>query len=186
MKTPWQFDLSHSNIHFAVRHLMVSKVRGQFASWRGQLLVDPDDLTKSSVEVEIDAASVESKEPKRDEHLRSADFLDAATYPHVKFRGTGVTKVDDSTYKLTGDLTIRDVTRPVTLEVEYAGTVKDPWGGERAGFSAKTTINRKDYGLTWNMVLEAGGFVVGDKIEIGIEVEAVKEAAQPVAAAPAA
>jgi polyisoprenoid-binding protein YceI len=183
MTTPWDFDLSHSGIHFSVRHLMVSKVRGHFGSWRGRLALDPVDLTRSSVEVEIDAASVETKEPKRDDHLRSADFLDVANYPHIRFKGTGVTKVDDTTYQLQGELTIREVTRPVTLEVEYSGTVKDPWGGERAGFSAKTTINRKDFGLTWNMVLEAGGFVVGDKIEIGIEVEAIKAAAvaQPAA-----
>ena len=118
MTTSWDFDLSHSGIHFTVRHLMVSRVRGHFGSWRGQLLIDPSDLTRSSVEVEIDAASVETKEPKRDEHLRSADFLDAANYPHLRFKGTRVEQVDDTTYKLHGDLTIRDVTRPVVLDVD--------------------------------------------------------------------
>lgn|SRR5690349_609449 len=176
MSTRFEFDPTHSSINFSVRHLMVSKVRGHFAAWKGQLELDPDDLTRSKVAIEIDAASVDTKLAQRDDHLRSPDFLDAAKYPVLTFTGTGITKVDDSTYELTGDLTIKDVTRPVTLNVDYAGAVKDPWGGERAGFSAHTTINRKDFGLTWNMMLEAGGIVVGDKIEIGIEIEAVKAA----------
>lgn len=176
MSTRFEFDPTHSSINFSVRHLMVSKVRGHFASWRGELELDPEDLTRSRVSAEIDAASIDTKLGQRDDHLRSPDFLDAANYPTLKFVGTGIKKVDDESYELTGDLTIRDVTRPVTLKVEYAGTVKDPWGGERAGFSAHATINRKDYGLTWNMALEAGGIVVGDKIELGIEIEAVKAA----------
>src|SRR5204863_5594547 len=168
MSTRFEFDPTHSSVNFSVRHLMVSKVRGHFAAWRGQLELDPADLTKSSVSVEIEAASVDTKLAQRDDHLRSPDFLDAAKYPTLTFKGTGIKQLDDSTYELAGDLTIRDVTKPVTLKVDYAGTVKDPWGGERAGFSAHTTINRKDFGLTWNMMLEAGGIVVGDKIEIGI------------------
>src|SRR5262245_51628226 len=176
MTTPWQFDLSHSSINFSVRHLMVSKVRGHFTSWRGDLVLDDADLTRSKLDVEIDAASVESKEPKRDDHLRSPDFLDVERYPKLRFTSTAITKVDDSIYEVAGDLTIRDVTKPVVLKVEYSGTVKDPWGGQRAGFSAHASINRKDFGLTWNMLLEAGGMVVGDKIEIGIEIEAVRAA----------
>ena len=168
MSTRFEFDPTHSSVNFSVRHLMVSKVRGHFAAWKGQLELDPADLTKSSVSVEIEAASVDTKLAQRDDHLRSPDFLDAAKYPTLTFKGTGIKQLDDSTYELAGDLTIRDVTKPVTLKVDYAGTVKDPWGGERAGFSAHTTINRKDFGLTWNMMLEAGGIVVGDKIEIGI------------------
>jgi len=176
MADQWQFDPTHSSVNFSVRHLMVSKVRGHFGSWRGQLELDEQDLTRSQLSVEIDAASIDTKESKRDEHLRSPDFFDVATYPTLTFKSTAITKVDDTRFHVAGDLTIHGQTRPVTLDVEYAGSVKDPWGGTRAGFSAHTTVSRKDFGLTWNLALEAGGFVVGDKIEIGIEVEAVQGA----------
>jgi polyisoprenoid-binding protein YceI len=174
--TKFEIDQSHSSINFTVRHLMVSKVRGQFAAWRGQLDLDEADLTRSQLNVEIDAASVDTKEPKRDDHLRSADFLEVEKFPTLTFRSTEITRVDDATYNVAGELTIHGVTRPVTLAVDYAGAVKDPWGGERAGFSAHAAISRKDFGLTWNLMLEAGGFVVGDKIEIGIELELIKAA----------
>ncbi len=173
----YTFDLSHSAVGFHVRHLMISKVHGRFTAWGGTLEIDEADLAKSKVAVEIDAASVDTKELKRDEHLRSADFFDAEKFPKLTFASTKVEKVDDENLKVTGDLTIHGVTRSVVLAVERGGEVKDPWGGTRAGFSAKTTISRKDYGLTWNALLEAGGVAVGDKIEITLEIEAVLAAA---------
>jgi len=173
----WKFDLVHSNIGFSVRHLMISKVHGQFKIWTGKLEVDEADPSASKVEVEIDAASIDTREPQRDDHLRSADFLDAAKQPKLTFRSTRVEKLSDAHYRVTGDLTIRGVTRQVALDSEFLGRQKDPWGGERAGFAAKTSIDRKDYGLTFNMPLEGGGFLVGDKVEITLDIEVVKESA---------
>ncbi len=176
MTTLWTIDHSHSGIHFTVRHLMVSKVRGQFASWTGTLALDDDDLTKSYVEVAIDAASVDTKEPKRDDHLRSADFFEVERFPQLIFRSTNIERTGDDKLAVTGNLTIRDVTRTVVLDVEGGDRVKDPWGGTRTGFSGHLTISRKDFGLTWNALLEAGGVAVGDKIEIGLEIEAIAPA----------
>jgi polyisoprenoid-binding protein YceI len=170
----WEFDLAHSSINFAVRHLMVSKVRGRFTQWTGHLALDEQNPAASTTEVQIDASSIDTKEAQRDGHLRSADFLDTEKHPHILFRSTRVEVAGDRRYRVTGDLTIRGVTRPVVLDVEYAGRVKDPWGGERAGFTARTSIDRKDFGLTWNQALDAGGVLVGDKVEIDIEIEAVK------------
>lgn len=170
----WNFDLVHSDIGFKVRHLMISKVRGHFNKWSGSLAVDEEHPEASKVSVEIDVSSLDTKEEQRDNHLRSADFLDAANFPVLRFESTSVKKTGDAEYEVEGNLTIRGATRPVVLEVEYLGRTKDPWGGERAGFTAKTAIDRRDFGLTWNMALEAGGFVVGDKVEITIEIEAVK------------
>ena len=176
MSNQWDFDLSHSSIGFHVRHLMVSKVHGRFTKWNGSLELDESDLTKSRLDVSIDAASVDTKEAKRDDHLRSADFFDVEKFPALTFKSTKIEK-DGENYLVTGDLTIRGITKSVKLEVEGGGQVKDPWGGTRTGFSAKTSVNRKDFGLTWNVALEAGGFVVGDKIEITLEIEAIKKAA---------
>ena len=174
----WQFDLSHSSINFHVCHLMVSKVHGRFTKWDGILEIDPENLANSRVEVTIDAASLDTQEPKRDDHLRSPDFFEVEKFPQLTFKGTKVEKRGDDRYALTGDLTIHGVTRSVTLDVEGGDVVKDPWGGVRTGYSAKTSISRKDYGLTWNVALETGGIVVGDKIEITIEIEAIKAAAK--------
>lgn len=179
--TSYDFDKIHSSIGFSVRHLMVSKVRGEFRDWRGTLAIDEADVTRSRVEIVIDAASIDTKEPKRDDHLRSADFLDAATHPTLTFRSTHVERTGEDALAVTGDLTIRGVTRPVVLAVELGGRVDDPWGGTRMGFSAKTAISRKDFGLTWNVVLEAGGVTVGDKVEIAIEIEAIRAAGTPAA-----
>jgi polyisoprenoid-binding protein YceI len=170
----WEFDLTHSSINFAVRHLMVSKVRGRFSKWTGSIELDEQNPAASRTEVQIDASSIDTKEEQRDAHLRAADFLDVDKHPHILFRSTKVEAAGDSRYRMTGDLTIRGVVRPVVLDVEYAGRVKDPWGGERAGFTATTSIDRKDFGLTWNQTLDAGGVVVGDKVEIDLEIEAVK------------
>ncbi|HTL37332.1 MAG TPA: YceI family protein [Kofleriaceae bacterium] len=177
MQNQWNFDLSHSSVNFHVRHLMVSKVHGRFTKWDGILELDDQDMTKSRLEVTIDAASVDTKEPKRDDHLRSPDFFDVEKFPSLTFVSKEIKRASNDRYLVSGDLTIRGITKAVTLDVEGGDQVKDPWGGTRTGFSAKTQVNRKDFGLTWNLALEAGGFVVGDKIEITLEIEAVKKAA---------
>jgi polyisoprenoid-binding protein YceI len=179
--TTWSFDPSHSNIGFSVRHLMISKVRGQFNQWKGTFEYDESDPTRSKLEVHIDAASIDTREEKRDAHLRSPDFFDVEKYPELVFVSTSVERDGGDDFVVNGDLTIHGVTRPVQLKVEGLGRTRDPWGGERTGFSAATTISRKDFGLHWNVALEAGGVVVGDKIEIGIEIEALRAAEQKVA-----
>jgi polyisoprenoid-binding protein YceI len=172
----WDIDVSHSAIHFYVRHMVISKVHGRFAKWSGAIALDEADLTRSEIDVRIDAASIDTQVADRDAHLRSADFLDVATHPEITFRSKRVEKRGDG-YRVTGDLAIRGVTREVELDAEFAGLGKDPWGNTRAGFSARTSIDRRDYGLRWNAALETGGVLVGEKIEIAIEVEAVKPAA---------
>jgi polyisoprenoid-binding protein YceI len=172
----WDIDVGHSAIHFWVRHLVISKVHGRFAKWAGTIELDPQDLTRSSVEVKIDAASIDTQVADRDTHLRSPDFLDVARYPELAFRSKRIEKAGGG-YRVIGDLTLRGVTREVTLAAEFGGTAKDPWGNERTAFAAKASLDRKDYGLTWNAALEAGGVLVGEKVEISIELEAVKKAA---------
>jgi polyisoprenoid-binding protein YceI len=169
----WNFDLAHSSVGFWVRHLMISKVHGRFTKWTGEIAFDAEDPSKSSVEVQIDAASIDTQEAQRDGHLKSADFFDVEKFPHITFKSTSVTGKSEA-FDAHGDLTLHGVTHPVVLHVEYAGRTKHPMGGERAGFSAHTSINRKDYGLHWNMVLEAGGVGVGDKVEINLEIQATK------------
>jgi polyisoprenoid-binding protein YceI len=183
-RTKWQIDASHSTAEFAVKHLMISTVKGRFGDVTGTVTVDEANPAKADVQVSIGVGSIDTREQKRDAHLRSADFFDVEKFPKIAFTGTRVEGPTDGEFKLVGDLTIRDVTRPVTLNVEAAGQVKDPWGGERAGFSATTRINRKDFGLNWNMALEAGGVMVGEEVKISIEIELVKQAgvAQPVSA----
>jgi polyisoprenoid-binding protein YceI len=173
----WNFDPSHSSVGFSVRHLMISKVRGHFGKWEGTFDYDESDPTKSKLAVRIDAASIDTREEKRDAHLRSPDFFDVEKFPTLTFTSTRVERAGDDLV-VHGDLTIRDVTRAVQLKVESLGRSKDPWGGERAGFSASTSINRKDFGLHWNVALETGGVLVGEKIEISIEIEAVRAAAE--------
>jgi polyisoprenoid-binding protein YceI len=173
----WDFDLSHSSINFHVRHLMVSKVHGRFTSWSGKLELDEQDLTRSQLDVTVDATSIDTREEKRDAHLRSPDFLDVEKFPTITFKSKSITRKRDDEYAVVGDLTIHGVTREVSLDVEGGGRVADPWGGTRTGFSARTSISRKDFGLTWNVALEAGGFLVGDKLDIGLEIEAVKKSA---------
>jgi len=172
----WKFDTAHSNITFSVRHMVVSKTRGKFAKWSGELVFDPGDVAKSKIDVTIDAASIDTNEPQRDEHLRSPDFLDVQKHPHLTFRSRKVQDLGDNRVRVTGDLTIAGATREVVLEVESQGRAKDPWGGERAGFSARTHIDRGDFGLTYNKALEAGGFLVGTRVDIEIEIEAVRQA----------
>lgn len=171
----WKIDSSHSAIRFSVRHMMVANVHGEFKKFEGEIEFDEQDAAASTVDVKIDARSIDTREPQRDAHLRSADFFDAEKYPHLSFRSKSVEMVNDNRARILGDLTIRDVTKPVTLEAEYSGQAKNPYGRIVAGFNALARINRKDWGLTWNVALETGGFLVGDEIAINIELELVKE-----------
>jgi polyisoprenoid-binding protein YceI len=176
----WSFDNSHSSIGFSVRHLMISKVRGHFNQWGGTFDYDEEDPTRSKLSVRIDAASIDTRDEKRDAHLRSPDFFDVEKFPALTFESTKVER-DGDDFVVTGDLTIHGVTRAVQLKVESLGQTKDPWGGQRAGFSASTSISRKDFGMSFNMALETGGVLVGDKVDIGIEIEAIRAAEQKVA-----
>lgn len=176
--TQWQIDPAHSAAHFSVRHLMISNVRGEFTKLTGSAVIDPADLTKSTVEVTIEAASINTREPQRDEHLRSADFFDAASHPHITFRSKRVDFRDPEHYIVTGDLTIRGTTKEVALDVEGpTPSVKDPWGNIRAGITATAKINRKDFGVAFNALTETGGVVVGDEVKISIEAELIQQAA---------
>ena len=171
----WQIDSAHSGIHFSVRHLVIAKVRGQFTRWTGALTVPDGDFTRATVDVTIDATSIDTGTADRDTHLKSADFFDVASFPELTFRGRRVEPKGGDRLALVGDLTIRGTTREVALDVESAGQTKDPWGNVRAGFAAKSSVDRKEFGLTWNQALEAGGVMVGDKVEIEIEIEAVRQ-----------
>jgi polyisoprenoid-binding protein YceI len=173
----WRIDPTHSHVEFAVRHLMISTVKGRFGEVSGTVQVDPNDPAASVVDVAINVGSIDTREAQRDAHLRSADFFDVDRFPTLHFRSTRVSGEGED-LRLTGNLTIRDITREVTLNVTPEGQARDPWGGDRAGYSATTRINRNDFGLTWNVALEAGGFVVGDEIKISIDVELVKETAK--------
>ena len=177
----WSFDTVHSSIGFSVRHLMISKVRGHFGKWSGTFDYDESDPTRSKLAVRIDAASIDTREEKRDAHLRSPDFLDAEKFPEIAFTSTRIERAGGDDFVVDGDLTIHGVTRPVQLKVEGLGRTKDPWGGERVGFSATTGINRKEFGLAWNVALETGGVLVGEKIDINIEIEAVRASAEKAA-----
>ena len=174
----WSLDPSHSSVHFKVRHMMISYVRGEFRVMRGSLTRNGDDATKSSLTVEIETASIETREPQRDAHLRSADFLDVERYPTITFRSTEVRREGEESYRVSGELTIHGVTREAVLEVDAVSPeTKDPWGNLRLAASATTTIRRKDFGLTWNTALETGGVLVGDEVSINLDIEFVKSAA---------
>ncbi len=169
----WTIDPAHSEASFAVKHLMISTVKGNFRNISGTISLDESNPAASHVEAEIDAASIDTRQEQRDAHLRSADFFDVATYPALTFRSTKVEAIAEGRFRVAGDLTIRDVTKPVVLDVEETGRGKDPWGGERVGYSATTKFDRSDFGLTWNQALETGGFVVGDEIKVTLDVQAV-------------
>jgi len=182
----WAIDGAHSSIGFTVRHMVVSKVRGRFTRWTGTIAMDERDPTRAAVEIAIEPASVDTGVEQRDNHLRSPDFFDVERHPAMTFRSTRIERVRDGEYRVTGDLTMHGVTRPVALDVEFAGSAKDPWGGVRAGFSARASLDRKDFGLTYNQLLETGGVLVGERVDLDIEVEAVKQTApvaEPAAAA---
>lgn len=170
--TTYQIDKAHSEVTFQVRHL-VTRVRGRFADFEGKIEFDEADPTRSSVEVTIQAASVDTNEPTRDTHLRSADFFSADEHKTLTFKSTGVKRTSDETFDVAGDLTIRGVTKPVILRATFLGKAKDPWGNERIGAEAEVTVNRKDFGLMWNAALETGGFLVGDEVKVALSVQAI-------------
>ena len=182
----FQLDLSHSEIQFRVRHMMVSWVRGSFEKFSGMVELDEENPANTVIDIQIEAASINTRQADRDAHLRSPDFLDAANYPYIKYDGQRVEVTGKNTAKLHGNLTIRDVTKPVTLDVTFQGKVANPFApAVNYGFTAETTIDRKEWGLTWNGAIEAGGVLVGEEVHIAIEVEvlkAVEQPAQPVAA----
>lgn len=198
----WQVDYAHTHLQFSAKHMMISTVRGQFDKLKidshidedeiGQIhdkgTLTEDDLLNSKLHVQIETASINTHQADRDTHLRSPDFLNAEKYPYITFQMTGGQKIDDNHSKLFGNLTIRDVTKPVVLDTEYLGQSKTPWGTLNAGFSAKTKLNREEFGLTWNVALETGGWLVGRDINVEIDIEFVKQpepAKQPEAAASA-
>jgi polyisoprenoid-binding protein YceI len=168
----YSLDPSHSHVGFTARHLVVAKVRGRFGAFSGSVVVAEDPLA-SSVSVEIDVASIDTRDEGRDGHLKSADFFDVERFPSITFRSTGVRPAGRGRFAVDGDLTVRGVTRPVVLDVVLEGVASDPWGGQRAVFSATTEIDREDFGLTWNQALETGGVLVGNRIKVEIEAEAV-------------
>ena len=170
----YTLDNGHTTIEFVGRHLMITKVRGRFTDFDGRIVIG-ESPEESSVEVTVHTASVDSSDAKRDGHLRSPDFLDVEQYPTITFRSTNVELGRGGSAKVVGDLTVKDVTRPLTLDVEFDGAQADPWGGQRLGFSAHTEIDREDWGLTWNVALETGGVLVGKKIRLEFNVEAVKQ-----------
>ncbi len=172
----WKMDTSHSHIEFAVRHMAISTVRGRFRQFDGTVTVD-EDGTPHSIEVVIDANSVDTAEPERDRHLRSADFLDAATYPHITFQSNSIDRLGPHRYRVAGDMTIRNETRPLSFELEATSPITDPWGNRRVAAAASGVLNRKDFGVTYNQALEFGGLLVGEEVRFTVELEAVAQAA---------
>ncbi len=172
----WVIDQAHSEIEFAVKHMMFATVKGQFTEFSGTIVEDAADPTRSSVDVTINVASITTRDSKRDEHLRSSDFFLAEQHPTITFKSTSVTAGGADHLSVTGDLTIRGTTRPVTLDVTRTGSGTNPWGQQVAGFSGATQINRKDFDLGWNVALEAGGVLVGEMVKISLEIEATKQA----------
>jgi polyisoprenoid-binding protein YceI len=172
----YTLDPTHTRLGFTARHAMVTKVRGQFDVFEGTAQLDFEDPTNSTATVSFDIASISTGQAQRDEHLRTNDFLDAATYPEGRFVSTSVVKKGDDELEMTGDLTLKGVTKPVTITWEHAGTAKDPYGNLRAGFEGKATINRKDWGIEYNAVLETGGVLISEKIHLEFDVSAIKSA----------
>lgn len=174
----WRIDTAHSAVQFSIRHMMVSTVRGHFGKLTGTVRWDPAKPSAASVEAQVEVDSIDTREPKRDAHLKSPDFFDAQKYPVITFKSTSVTPAGAGRWKLAGDLTLRGVTRPVVFDVEGPSEpVKGP-GGLRTGATATTRINRKDFGMTWNRTLDAGGLVLGEEVSITVDVELIQEAAR--------
>ncbi|MBB4639105.1 YceI family protein [Longimicrobium terrae] len=171
--TTWNIDPAHTTVEFSVKHLMISTVRGHFGAVTGTIALDEANPLNSTVTAEIDVTSIDTRQAQRDEHLRSADFFDVAQFPSIKFTSTRVER-DGDHYDVIGNLTIRDVTKEVVLHTSDEGRAGDPWGGQRAAFSATTKVDRRDFGLTYNQVLETGGVMVGTDIKISLEIQAVK------------
>lgn len=173
----YTLDANHSSVSFVARHAMVTKVRGTFNDFAGTGYLDADDPTKSHLEVVIQAASLDTRNADRDAHLRTNDFFDMENHPEIRFVSTAVQPVDDTNYRVTGDLTVRGVTKPITIAFEYTGSAVDPFGNARIGLEGKVTVNRKDWGLDWNVPLNAGGVLVSEKVTLEFEVSAIKDAA---------
>lgn len=173
-KVKWNVDTAHSSIDFSVRHMMISRVKGTFHNFEAQVEADPEDLTTADIYVEIDVASIDTRNEDRDNHLRSADFFDVEKYPKMTFKATNIVKKGDNEYDITGDFSLHGVTKPVTFNATFEGVQKNPWGDEVAGLSATGKIKRSEFGLTWNNTLETGGVLVGDDVNISIEIEAIK------------
>src|SRR5262245_49336167 len=167
----WKIDPAHTHIEFSARHMMVTTVRGEFEKFTGTVEFDEKNLANTKVEIEIEPASLNTRVDQRDQHLRSADFFDVENFPRAHFKSKNIVVIDDTHARLVGDLTIRGVTKEVTLDVEYFGMLKNPWGATVAGFNARTKFNRKDWGLTWNVGIEAGGVLVGEEVTLNIEAE---------------
>ena len=176
VKTKWTLDPTHSELAFKVRHMMITNVKGEFRKFDSTILSEGTDFTKSSIDVTIEAGSIFTNDETRDGHLKSADFFDIEKHSALTFHGKSFRKVDDDEYKLTGILTIKGVSKEVTLDVEFGGINKDPWGNEKVGFSVEGKINRKDFDLNWNAALETGGVLVSEEVKISAEVQFVKEA----------
>jgi polyisoprenoid-binding protein YceI len=172
----YTFDVAHSRVGFVARHAMVTKVRGAFNEFVGSATIDGDDPTKSSATVTIEVASIDTRNAQRDGHLRNNDFLDAETYPQIHFVSTAISHRDGETFEVTGDLTIKGVTKSITFPLEYQGSAKDPFGNNRVGFEGSVAINRSDWGVNWNAALETGGVLVSEKITLEFEISAIKNA----------
>jgi polyisoprenoid-binding protein YceI len=175
-KTKWAIDPSHSKIGFKVKHLMISNVLGNFREFEGHVTTDGDDFSTASISISMNSASIDTEIGDRDTHLKSADFFDAGNYPKITFDGSGLKDLGNDIYELTGSLVIKGVKKPVVLSVEYGGLMTDPWGNVKAGFSITGKMNRKEWGLNWNAILEAGGVLVGEELKIIGDVELVKSA----------
>ena len=171
----YSIDPAHSSINFSVRHMVIAKVRGKFSEYSGQIRIDEEDFTRSSAELRVRTASIDTGVEDREKHLRSADFFDSEKHPEMRFVSRSITKTGDRRYKMSGELTIRDVTKTIELEVRDEGRGKDPWGNERAGYTVHGSLDRGDYGLRWNQALEAGGVLVGEKVDIDLELSMIRQ-----------
>ncbi len=172
--TKWKLDDNHKSLEFVVKHMMISKVKGNFKNFEAEIEGDPEDLTSGKVQFTVDTSSINTNNDDRDNHLRSADFFDVENYPHMTFQSTSIEKTGENEYDVTGNLTIRGTTKQETFKVTYEGSMTGPDGSQVIAFSAEGKVNRKDYGLTWNVALEAGGVLVGEEIKFNLETEAVK------------
>jgi polyisoprenoid-binding protein YceI len=173
-KTKWVLDATHSSVDFSVRHMMIANVKGSFNKFDATIEADPTDLTTAEIEFSVDTASVDTRNQDRNAHLVSADFFDVENHPAMTFKATNIEKTDEGEYNVTGDLTLRGVTKPETFAVTFEGQGKDPWGNEKVGFTAEGTISRSEYGLVWNAALETGGVLVADKVKISLQIQAAK------------
>jgi len=174
-KTKWSFDKSHSKVQFDISHMVIAEVSGQFQDYSGTVLSDKDDFSDAKIDFSIDVKSIDTDDEKRDQHLRSPDFFDAANYAKITFKGKSMKKVGKNKYKLTGDFTLHGVTKTITLDVTYGGTVKDPWGNIKAGFKITGVINRTDFGLKYNSIMDSGGLLIGEDVTITCKVELIKK-----------